>query len=147
MRFTGSTLRKRALRRRSRNPWAVVILASTALACTPAPATGAPGGNALETLNHFLSESAASTPAYRADLQRNADPAHVPDGRLSGFSPLIGPFTYRPKTYAELTPPERVELLRDGRFHDYLLRRGRPFQINPEDMLKPQPIVVQLNAP
>jgi hypothetical protein len=118
-----------------------------ALICSHRPATGAPPENALDSLNLFLAESAPTTPAYRADLQRNADPEHVPAGRLCGVSSLIGPFTYRPKTYAELTPAERVELLRDGRFHDFLLRRGRRFEIKPEEMLRAQPLVVPLDAP
>jgi hypothetical protein len=117
------------------------------IVCTSRLASATPGENALEMLNQFLAESAATTPAYRADLQRSADPAHVPDGRLTGFSGLIGPFTYRPKKYAELTQVERLELLRAGRFHNYLLKRGRPFSINPEDMLKPRPLVVQLDPP
>jgi hypothetical protein len=123
------------------------ILALPALFLPSAPAFGAPGENALETINRFLAESAATTPAYRADLQRATDPSRVPDGRLSGFSSLIGSFTYRPKTYAELTQAERVELLRDGRFRDYLLAMGRPFRIAPEDMLRPGSLPVELDPP
>jgi hypothetical protein len=133
--------------RRIRNAFAAAAISSASLICTPNPTTGAPPGNALEALNLFLAESAPTTPAYRADLQRDADPEHVPAGRLSGVSPLIGPFTYRPKTYAELTPVERVEILRDGRFHDFLLRRGRRFEIEPKDMLNGQPLAIQLSAP
>ena len=118
-----------------------------ALICAHKSAIGAPAENALEALNLFLAGSAPTTPAYRTDLQRNADPERVPEGRLSGVSAIIGPFTYRPKTYAELTPVERVELLRDGRFHEFLMRRSSRFEINPQDMLKPQPLIIQLEAP
>lgn len=147
MQPVGPTLRDHAPCLLIRCSCVAAVLTSAALTCILRPATGAPAENALEVLNLFLADSAPTTPAYRADLQRNADPGHVPEDRLSGVSPLIGPFTYRPKTYAELTPAERVELLRDGRFHEFLLRRSRRFEINPEDMLKAQPLIVQLNAP
>ena len=106
-----------------------------------------PGEDALTTLNRFLADSAPTTPAYRMDLRRSTDPEPAPHGRLSGFSPLIGPFSYRAKTYAELTQLERAELLRDGRFHAYLLEKGRTFPIHPEDMLEPQPLIVPLDPP
>jgi len=132
---------------RIRNSCALVVVALSAFAWTPEPVSGAPGENALETINQFLAESAATVPAYRADLQRCLDLERATDGRLTGFSPLIGPFTYRPKKYTELTQIERVGLLRDARFRDYLLKKGRPFPINSEDMLRPQPLVVQLDPP
>jgi hypothetical protein len=131
----------------TRNLCARVVVALSAFVWTSEPVRGAPGENALETINQFLAESAATIPAYRADLQRCTDAEPATRGRLAGFSPLIGPFTYRPKKYAELTQIERVELLRDGRFHDYLLKRGRPFPINSEDMLRPLPLVVRLDPP
>ncbi len=141
------TLQKTSLRMRTRNPCATVIFVLSALVWASKPAGGTPGENALETLNQFLAESAVNTPAYRADLQRSFDSTHLPDARLKGFSSLIGPFTYRPKQYAELTQAERVELLRNGRFHDYLLIKGRPFIIDPEDMLIPRPLEVELDLP
>jgi len=140
-------LHKTLLRACIGNPCAPVILMLSALVWTPTPAGGTPGENALNILNQFMAESAAKTPAYRADLQRSFDPAHMADGRLKGFSSLIGPFSYRPKKYAELTQAERVELLRDGRFHHYLLIKGRPFTIDPKDMLTPEPLEVKLDLP
>jgi len=132
---------------RTHNSCALVVVALSAFVWTSEPVNGAPGENALEAINQFLAESAATVPAYRADLQRYTDPERATDGRLAGFSPLIGPFTYRPKKYAELTQFERVGLLRDGRFYDYLLKKGRPFPINSEDMLRPRPLVIQLGPP
>ena len=143
----GPTLRNHPPCRRIRSACAAAVLASATLISALKAATAAPTENALEALNLFLAESAPTTLAYRTDLQRKAGPEHVAEGRLSGVSPLIGPFTYRAKTYAELTPSERIELLRDGRFHDFLLRRSSRFEINPEDMLKAQPLVVQFAAP
>jgi hypothetical protein len=106
-----------------------------------------PGEDALTTLNRFLADSAPSTPAYRTELRRGTDPEPASHGRLAGSSPLIGPFTYRAKTYAELTQVERADLLRDGRFHAYLLEKSRTFSIHPEDMLEPQPLIVPLDPP
>ncbi|MGD1031004.1 MAG: hypothetical protein ABSA05_07670 [Opitutaceae bacterium] len=141
------SLRKKRPDIRTRNSCALVIIGLSAFVWTSGPVSGAPGESALETINQFLAESAATVPAYRADLQRCTDLERATDGRMAGFSPLIGPFTYRPKKYAELTQIERIGLLRDGRFHDYLLKEARLFPVNPEDMLTPQPLIVQLDPP
>jgi hypothetical protein len=116
-------------------------------------------GNALNLLNAWLAEAAPAEPAYRADLKAGGDPAGRGPGRLSGVSELLGPFTYRPKTYVELTPSERMELLRDPRFRAFLMRvreesdrgpapsrdparppadrRGADYAPTPEEILKP----------
>jgi hypothetical protein len=120
-----------------------VLATIVILACPPSIA--APEGNALETFDAFLAASAPANPTYRTDIRRSADPEHVTGGRMSAVSPLIGPFTYRPKTYAELTRSERIEMLRDGRFHDFLIRRSSSFVVSAETMLTPDSIDIRLN--
>lgn len=116
-------------------------------------------GNALNLLNAWLAEAAPAEPAYRADLKAGGDPSGKAPGRLSGVSELLGPFTYRPKIYGELTPSERLGLLRDPRFRAFLIRvreesdrglasshdparppadlRGADFAPTPAEILKP----------
>ena len=83
-------------------------------------------GNALGLLDAYLSQAADETPPFRTDLEPRAGSAPVPSGRRSGLGSVLGPFTYRPKTYRELTPAERSDLLRDPKFRAFLERTVRP---------------------
>ena len=107
----------------------------------------APGETALQIFDAFLAAAAPADPDYRTDIRRSGEPSHPSEGRLTGVSPLVGPFTYRPKTYAELTRSERIELLRDGRLHDFLLHRSRSFVVTAEEMLCPDTLDIRLNTP
>ena len=103
--------------------------------------------NALALLNAYLAQAARTAPEYRADLRPKRGSEEVPAGRLPGYSPFLGSFTYRPKTYRELSVRDRVLVLREPEFHAFLkaaCKRGRPppgsapFLITPEEMLRPQ---------
>ena len=99
--------------------------------------------NALRLLDTYLAREALATPEYRADPQPGGDPARLPPNRLFASGPLLGPFTYRPKTYAELSLPQRAELLRTSRFRAFIAR----IPVAPEDMLSPRPLLVTLPDP
>ena len=119
---------------------------------------------ALTLFDAYLAEAALTTPLYRVDVQAGGDPQHIPLGRLFGQGPMIGPFTYRPKTYDELTREERADLLRDPKFHSFLIASRehadraesedapvpRPtiekFSISPSEMLQRRPIFVVLSS-
>jgi hypothetical protein len=82
-------------------------------------------GNALGLFDAWLAQAAAETPAYRADLRAGGDPDAIPPGRGFGRSALLGPFTYRPKTYGELTRSERAAVLADPKFRAFLIAMRR----------------------
>jgi hypothetical protein len=86
----------------------------------PAPDIAAPA-SALTIFNAYLAQAALSETSYRADLQPCNDVTHVPLGRLLGQGPMIGSFTYRPKIYNELSRSEREAMLRESRFHAFLI--------------------------
>jgi hypothetical protein len=121
----------------------------------PALRAQAPLGSALVLFNAYLAQAAADNPAYRADIQPAADLGHPPAGRLSGFSAILGPFTYRPKTFAELAPTARANLLHQPGFRAFLIAardRGglppaAPVAIAPEDMLRLGPLFIALPPP
>jgi hypothetical protein len=122
------------------------------------------GGNALALLDAYLAQAALDTPAYRADLKAGGARGKVPPGRLLGMAPLLGFFTYRPRTYGELARGERAALLHDPRFHAFLTAtreqsaRGnapqaqphpemRNISITPGQMLQPGPVMIALPPP
>jgi hypothetical protein len=94
-------------------------------ACVLLPAGAAqmqsPQGNALALIDAWLALAAVHTASFRTDLQVGGDPAMLPSGRLFCRSQFLGGFTYRPKTYAELTPSERVMALCDPGFRWFVL--------------------------
>jgi hypothetical protein len=112
-------------------------------------------GNALALLDAYLAHAALEWPAYRTDLEQGGDPRNVAPGRLLGFSPTLGPFTYRPRTYDKLSPGERAALMHDPRFRAFLIatcrQTDRPaielISISPEEMLRSGPVFITLPAP
>ena len=80
-----------------------------------------PAGNALGLVNAFLAAQAPNSAEYRADLRATPDDAPIPPGRIAGHSPLLGAFTYRPRTYRELPARERAEILSDPKFRLFLV--------------------------
>ncbi len=134
--------------------WAALLLAAAAGAVAePEPA--------LAILDAFLRQTARIDPTYRADLRLPAEPGAGGDGRLAGQSAFLGPFTYRAKTYADLSPAERIRVLQDPQFHAFLLRRTTALpppagigpaatyhcSITPEDMLRPGVLQIVLPSP
>ncbi len=114
----------------------------------------AKAGNARELLDAYLALAAAAAPAYRTNLRpaASADPeaAPPPDGRHFGRSPVLGPFTYRSRTYAELSREERIALWRDPGLRAFLagLRvRAARFSVPPSELLRPGPLVVLFSQP
>lgn len=79
--------------------------------------------SALQTLNAYLAQAARLDPAYRADIELGEPPGKG-TGRLSGYSHFLGPFSYRPKIYGELSPAERAVLLREPGLHAFLAARS-----------------------
>jgi hypothetical protein len=77
-------------------------------------------GNALPLLDAWLARAAADNPSYRKDIRRGGSTAGTPPGRCPGVSPVIGPFTYVPKTYSDLVPSERAALIRDPNLRLFL---------------------------
>jgi hypothetical protein len=139
-----------------------ILLAVGLAGATPAPASSA---NALEMLDAYLVQAAQTDPAYRADIVVGETPNRAP-GRLRGYSSFLGPFDYRPKTYGELTRPERAALLRNPALHAFLAavrpaeakpagvgpratatERLRQFSVTPAEMLAAPPVQVVIPPP
>ena len=138
------------------------ILLFGLLAVPRLPAQDLPGP-ALPLFNAYLAQAARTVTAYRTDLRIGDEPKGPEPGRLAGESAYLGSFTYRPKTYAELSPAERAVLVHDPQFHAFLvaLRRPNPppanpkadragpnadfhCAISPEEMLRNRPFVIVL---
>ena len=89
-------------------------------AFAPLVSTRGGAGNAVGLLDAWIAGRALADPAFRTDVRIGGDQAPGENGRMQAESRLLGPFTYRPRTYGELTPLERGALLRDGRFRGFL---------------------------
>ena len=98
-----------------------------------APDAAAPA-SALTLFDAYLAEAALTEVSYRADLRPCSDATHVPLGRLLGRGPMIGPFTYRPKTYDELSRPERAAMLHDPKFHAFLIAAREQADLGADDI-------------
>jgi hypothetical protein len=135
-----------------------VIAAAAFLQAAPEAPDTAP--NALGVIDEFLRKAATSNPGYRTDLRPGGDPNKLPEGRFFARGAWLGPFTYRARTYRELSAAERAELLGDRRFREYLAAAAGAFRasaaagadppfavIPPAEMLKPGPFIVTLPAP
>ncbi len=92
-----------------------------ALAICPLVASAQQEGSAASLFNAFIASIASADIVYRTEVQLNADPANVPPGRLLGKSTFAGYFTFRAKTYEELTTPQRIALRNDARFKAFLV--------------------------
>jgi hypothetical protein len=122
---------------------AALLAVPAALAAAP---SGAPG-NARDVLDAYLAWAAAAVPAYRADPRPGGDPAR---GRRLASSPALGWFTYRPRTYAELAPAERLALWRDPRLRSFLAAarsRAARIPLPARELLRPGPLVLVLADP
>jgi len=125
--------------------------------------------SALVLFDAYLAEASRVNPLYRTDLRAGGDPAHVLPGRFLGQSPVLGLFTYRPKSYEELTLGERATLLHDPKFHAFLIASRsqaddgdeplsepsesaailplpQKFSISPAEILRPRPVFVILRT-
>jgi hypothetical protein len=120
-------------------------------------------GRALPLFNAYLAQAALTVTADRTDLRIGDETKGPEPGRLTGESAYLGPFTYRPKTYAELSQAERALLVHDPQFHAFLVARGRHTppppdpkidrtapkvdfhcEISPEEMLRSRLFVIVL---
>ena len=124
------------------------------LSCA-APAGAPSETSVLAQCDAFLAAAAARTSAYRADLRPAEAGAGTGPGRRFAVGPLAGGFTYRPKTYRELTDPERAAVWRDPDWAAFLqagrneppagastrASRAHPFRvtIHPAEMLRSRP--------
>jgi hypothetical protein len=123
-------------------PAALVFLSHALAAAEP------PKGNALGLLDAYLALASRDVPAYRADIRPDGGPKEPSAGRIRGTGPILGPFTYRPKTYAELTPLERAVLLREPGLRDFLRSHAvRRVEVSAEDILGAQPVRIDLSKP
>ena len=138
------------------------FLAFVLLMTVPLRAGSGPD-RALTLFDAYLAQAARTAPAYRADIRKGDDPKGGGPERLVGESAYLGSFTYRPKTYAELSRPERALLVHDPQFHAFLLGRHPPpssiaarpaalesaadfhCTISPEEMLRSQPLLIELS--
>lgn len=70
------------------------------------------GGNLLPLLNAFIASIAKSHPELKADIALLQHGEAIAPGRQLGKSAAMGDYTFRPKTWTELTPGERAALLK-----------------------------------
>jgi hypothetical protein len=129
-----------------------VALALLALAPAP-PLSAGQGENALALLDAYLDDAARSEPRWRTDLRPGQGPATLAAGHYAGRGDILGPFTYRPKSYAELPAEERARLLRGEGWRRFILARRavKPrvirFAISAGEMLGTRPLTVDLPEP
>lgn len=130
----------------NRLPRLASALAAAVALARPLPARE-PIGNALMLFDSYLAQAALINPIYRVE------------------SPILGEFSYRAKTFGELTRGERADLLRDPGFRAFLIttsvqagygdspvivaeRTGQPpvtaFSVEPDEMLRARAVRVVL---
>jgi hypothetical protein len=81
-------------------------------------------GNAKALLNAFISSIAAESPWLKKEISRyRADP---PAGVQIGYSKNLGKFTYRPKTWDDLTDGQQQSIIRDPRLKSFLISMRSP---------------------
>jgi hypothetical protein len=132
----------------------LLIIAACAAAAVPLAAESR-AGNALALLDAFVAAAARNRPELRADVRPAAAPAAPPPGRALGFSSILGPFTYRPRRWAELTGADRAALLRDPALGAFLASHAakpsasptRAVSISAGDLLRLGPAIVPLPPP
>ncbi len=78
-------------------------------------------GSASAIFDAYLARAALTTSHYRADVALLRPNESLPIDRIAAHSPLIGHFSYRPKTYRELSPEERTALLREPELRAFLV--------------------------
>lgn len=144
------------------------MVGATSLGAADAP-------NAVAIFDAYLAHAARTTPEYRTELRMGDSTETATHGRMLARGPITGAFTFRPKTYNELSRAERAEMLRDPKFRAFLLAlrtkadrtpadiAAHPsvqlpkvsssrstlerFEISPEEMLKRSPMFVVLAPP
>lgn len=102
-----------------RSRFIVSGLIAVATTCVAA----ADASNAVAVFDAYLAHAARTAPEYRADLRPVGPNESEASGRLLARGPIIGTFTFRPKTYGELSRSERADMLRDSRFRAFLALR------------------------
>lgn len=120
-----------------------------------APLNGAEGRNALELLDAFIAAQAVDNADYRTDLRPGGEPGKVPQGRRLSTGPVLGPFTYRPRTYSELSPALREALLADPRLRSFIAGSEQektpgaphPVILSAEQVLGAAPLIVPISPP
>lgn len=81
-------------------------------------------GNASAIFDAYLARAALTTPQYRADVALTHPGESIPTDRIAARSSLIGRFSYRAKTYRDLSLEERAALLREPDLRAFLLTLG-----------------------
>ncbi len=131
------------------------VLAAAVLALSARLAAQGEGG-ARGLLDAYLTTAAATQPEYRTEVRAGGTTPGSDAGRQTGCGPVLGPFTFRARTYAELTLGERREVLRDPRLRAFLLARNpgatprkgpatKRFSISPATMLDGRPFAIELS--
>jgi hypothetical protein len=83
----------------------------------PTPASGA----AVDVLNAFIATFAKEDPRLKTEIVLTNDPSVVPAGKQLGYSRLVGYYSFRPKTWAELSDDERMAVLHDNRLRAFIV--------------------------
>ena len=129
-----------------------VLLLARGAAPASAGGTGEAAGNPLAVFNAWLVTAAQSDPRWRTEIRPDGAGAVLPPGRYRARSAVLGAFSYRPRTYAELRPEERLELLGQPEVRRLLrspAERTREirFAISPEEMRLNRPFIFTVPAP
>ena len=108
-----------------------VMLIATSIAFARAQMAGTPVPKSpLQIYNEYLATYADLVPEYRTELTLGVEAGNNPKSpfRLARNA-LIGSYTYRPKTYTELTTQEQMDVERDEKFQAYKERKLKERQI------------------
>ena len=131
--------------------------------------------NAVTIFDAYLAHAARTAPEYRTELLIGDSAEAATPGRMLARGPIAGTFTFRPKTYNELSRVARAEMLRDPKFRAFLLAmrtqadrapadaathgavplpqapNSRPtlerFEISADEMLRRRPLFIVLAPP
>lgn len=87
----------------------------------------AAGDDSLKSVvNAFVALYCKENMSWKKDVRVTSTPREVPPGRQVGLSTYVGYYTFIPKTWDDLTPAQRAQVLADPRFKAFVISLAHP---------------------
>jgi len=84
------------------------------------------GENGESVMNAFLATFAKDNITWRYDIVFTNTPEELPTGKQLGYSPLIGYYTYRAKTWEMLNQDEQQEVMESPKLRGFIITLRNP---------------------
>jgi hypothetical protein len=77
--------------------------------------------SAQSVINAFIATYAKEDVAWKKDIRLNETPGQIAPGRQLGQSAVAGYYSFVPKTWDELSPEEKIAVIKDPRLKAFLI--------------------------